>query len=226
MANKTHYEILEVGIDASLDDVRSAHERLSCGIDAGSPDGKTRLDALNDALATLTDPAKRARYDMGMEAREKPASAQIEAIAPSLSPRVIATAVVVVLLGAVAFYFYRENEAREEAERAAAVQAAAKAKQAREQAKAAELEAQERERMRHDDQQAAKNEALRETEKMQRRAEADKRAELEQARQKKEAEDTEARDRFVRNGKEIVQKIPSNPVFRYTPPPIPPMPTK
>jgi curved DNA-binding protein CbpA len=210
--NKNHYEILELGTDALLADVRAAHERLSRGIDAADPARKARLDALNEALATLTDPQKRARYDMGMEAREKPASEQIEAIAPSLAPRVIATAVVVVLLGAVAFYFYQEKEAREEAERAAATRAAAEMKQARERAKAAEMEAQERERARHDEQQAVKNEALRETEKIQRRAEADKRAEIEQAKQKKEAEDDAAREKFLRSGRKVID---DNPVIRY-----------
>jgi hypothetical protein len=216
VVNKTHYEILEVGTDTPMEDVRAAHGRLSRGIETGNPDGKARLDALDEALATLTDPAKRARYDMAMEARGKPVSEQIEAIEPLLSVRTIVVTAVFVLLGAIAFYFYEEKQDREEAERAAAVQAAAKAKQAAEQAKAADLEARQHEQTRQSEQQSAVNDARRQTEKMRRQEEADKRAQFEQVKQQKDADDAEAREKFLQSGRRVIE---DNPYIRYPTPP-------
>jgi hypothetical protein len=213
--------MLEVDTDAPMEDVRAAHERLSRGIDPASPDCKARLDALDEALATLTDPTKRARYDMGMKAREKPASEHIAAIEPSLSLRGIAVAAVVVLLAGVAYYFYLEKEAREEIERTSAAQAAARAKQAADQAKTDELEAQEYERARRNAEISAADASLRGTEKVRQQDEADKRAQIERDRQKQDAKDREAQAKSPFLGRESLR----NPFVDYSAIPNPPPPT-
>jgi hypothetical protein len=220
VAAKTRYQILEIGTDAPMADVRAAHERLSRGIDAASPDGKARLDALNDALATLTDAGKRARYDMSMEAREKPASEQIEAVAPSLSPRTIGVAAIVVLLGGVAFTFYQEKEAREEAARTAAAQAAAQARQAADRAKTDQLEAQEYERARRSAELSAEDQASRGAERVRRGEEAEKRAQTERDKQKQDAKDQRDRDKFLRSGREAIE---NNQFIDYSRLPSPPL---
>ena len=220
MAAKNHYELLEVGADAPMDDVRAAHERLARTIDPGRPDGKARLDALDAALATLTDPAKRARYDMGLKAREKPAAEQIEAIDPSLSPRVIAVAVAVVLLAAVTYYFYQEKLAREEAKRAVAAEAAARAKRAADRAKSDEMAAQEYERARRAAQMTAEDAAFRGTEQVRQRDQAEKRAQAERDQQKQHAKDQEDQAKFLSNSRDLLR----NPFIDYSKlnPPQPP----
>jgi hypothetical protein len=221
VADKTHYEILELGTDAPMEDVRAAHERLSRSIDAAGPDGKARLNALNDALATLTDPGKRARYDMGMAAREKPASEQIAIIEPSLSPRTIAVAAIVVLLGGVTFTFYQQKAAREEAAQAAVAQAAAQAKQAADRAKADQLEAQEYERARRSAELSAADQTSRGAERVRRRDEAEKRAQTGRDKQKQDAKDQKDRDQFLRSGREAIE---NNKFIDYSRLPNPPLP--
>ena len=160
MAEKSFYEVLGVGPDATIDEVRAAYERLFAG------DGSK--EQLTEAFQTLSDPLKRAKYDMSLEVREKPASEQVQAIEPSWTGPAIATLVVALALGAGFYYYDEQVEAREAAERAAAEAAAAKARLEEERIKAADLATQQREARRQSEEQAIVEDSFRNVEKRRR----------------------------------------------------------
>jgi curved DNA-binding protein CbpA len=125
MAETSFYQILEVKPAASPEEVRAAYEKLSAQPDlAGTPEGKARLDAINEAFATLSDPVKRARYDMSAEARKKPVSEQVQMVQPMWTPRVFGTLLVLAALGTASYFYAQEVEEREAAEKAVAAKAA------------------------------------------------------------------------------------------------------
>ena len=189
MAEKSFYEVLGVGPDATIDEVRAAYERLSAG--AGSK------EQLAEAFQTLSDPLKRAKYDMSLEVREKPASEQVQTIEPSWTGPAIATLAVAIALGAGFYYYDQQVDAREAAEKAAAEAAAAKARLAEERIKAADLATQEREARRQSEEQAIVEESFRNVEKRRRQEEAARLAELEKARQKESEDQLERQQRMV-----------------------------
>ncbi len=72
LADQTLYEILEVPVDASAEQIQAAYERARATYGPGSlvtytlmePDEAAMLEArIEDARGTLLDPERRARYD-------------------------------------------------------------------------------------------------------------------------------------------------------------------
>jgi curved DNA-binding protein CbpA len=65
-SRRSHYEILEVGRDASPVEIRRAYRRLARryhpDVNAGA-DARARFDELSQAYEVLHDPQQRARYD-------------------------------------------------------------------------------------------------------------------------------------------------------------------
>ena len=69
---KSHYEVLGVGVDADLDDLRRAYygkaqilhpDRYATASDADWQQAEAQMKAVNAAWRTLRDPATRRRYD-------------------------------------------------------------------------------------------------------------------------------------------------------------------
>lgn len=137
MAN-TLYDLLEVSQSASAESIAAAYQRLRAGpaekAAAGDEDATNRLIALREAFSTLSDPARRQRYDDGLIAREL----QNEAPPPGRLWLKLAVIAVVVGFFGITYSRYQtaQQVARHEAERVAAA-----AKQAEAEARMAELEA-------------------------------------------------------------------------------------
>lgn len=74
---KSLYDILELSRLASAEAVQAAYERLSSAltpkVEAGDDDARTRLVGVREAYSTLSDPAKRALYDVRLAAALQPA---------------------------------------------------------------------------------------------------------------------------------------------------------
>lgn len=145
MATQTLYDVLEVSQSASADAIgasyRRLHTRYTEQAAAGDDDATNRMVALREAFATLSDPARRQRYDDNLAFRasliEAPAAA---ASRPWLKPLLIAA---VIGLSAIGYQKYQaeQAQARLEAERSIAATrlAEAEARQAAEERAAAEL---------------------------------------------------------------------------------------
>jgi curved DNA-binding protein CbpA len=73
------YDLLEVAPTASGEVIHAAYQRLhaklAAQIDAGDPDITNRMIALREAFGTLSDPARRQRYDARLAERLQPAPA-------------------------------------------------------------------------------------------------------------------------------------------------------
>lgn len=76
-AASTHYDVLEVALDASREEIRQSYRRMillhhpdkrTMAGDAGSS-GVATPEALNVAYETLFDPEKRAAYDAELQAK-------------------------------------------------------------------------------------------------------------------------------------------------------------
>ncbi|XP_050705038.1 chaperone protein DnaJ-like [Eriocheir sinensis] len=67
MANKTHYELLGVKPEATLQEVKKAYHRLALKIhpdkNPNDAKAKTKFQQLQQVMETLSDPDSRARYD-------------------------------------------------------------------------------------------------------------------------------------------------------------------
>lgn len=60
---KTLYDLLELSRTASQDAIISSYQRLSARIVDTEPDAENNRKILNEAFSTLSEPARRARYD-------------------------------------------------------------------------------------------------------------------------------------------------------------------
>lgn len=63
---KDHYSVLQVGEDASTDEIKAAYRRLALEHHpdrAGDPQATERMQQINEAYAVLSDPIKRKEYD-------------------------------------------------------------------------------------------------------------------------------------------------------------------
>lgn len=73
------YDLLEVAPTASGEVIHAAYQRLhaklAAQIDTGDPDITNRMIALREAFGTLSDPARRQRYDARLAERLQPAPA-------------------------------------------------------------------------------------------------------------------------------------------------------
>ncbi len=65
-----YYELLGVPRDASLETIRHVYRQLARAYhpdaNPGNPVGEERLKQITEAWETLSDPARRARYDLGL----------------------------------------------------------------------------------------------------------------------------------------------------------------
>jgi hypothetical protein len=92
MPPKNLYKVLEVDPEASPDVIEAAYRRLARRYHPDlnpSPDATAHMQALNDAYATLRDPARRAEYDAHLRAAaaaQARASAQRSSAAPKSAP--------------------------------------------------------------------------------------------------------------------------------------------
>lgn len=70
------YEVLGVGRDASAETIRGVYRRLAQiyhpDVNVGNEAGTAKLAAINEAYETLSDPARRARYDAHLRAATPP----------------------------------------------------------------------------------------------------------------------------------------------------------
>jgi len=138
MASKTLYDILEVSLNASIESIRAAYERLSAKFSecSANPDTKMQANAITEAFLTLSNPTKRAQYDKALAIRWQPVIYSVEAVEPFWTlPKFIVLLAVIVAFGGAYYKYDKDNkaEARLQAER---VIATAKAKEAEETAKA------------------------------------------------------------------------------------------
>lgn len=145
MATQTLYDLLEVSQSASADAVGASYKRLhsrysELATAGGDDDAANRMVALREAFATLSDPARRQRYDDHLAFRASLIAAPAAAGRSWLKPLLIAA---VVGLSAVGYQKYQaeQAQARFEAERSIAATrlAEAEAQQAAEERAAAEL---------------------------------------------------------------------------------------
>ena len=71
-----YYDILEVGKDASQEDIKAAFRRLSKqhhpDVNGGDKQSEERFKTINEAYSTLSDPQKKQQYDMGQQGRPNP----------------------------------------------------------------------------------------------------------------------------------------------------------
>jgi curved DNA-binding protein CbpA len=127
MVDKNFYGMLQVADTATSEEVRAAYERLNATLGVGKPEEKAHLEAVSEAFQTLSDPVKRAKYDMAREASPEPAREKNVRVIERFwtLPKLIALAIVVVI-GAGFNEYDKENEARLDAEKAVA---AAKARE-------------------------------------------------------------------------------------------------
>jgi len=91
-----YYSILKIDPDASLEAVRSAYKRLALLTHpdlSGHPQANQQMQRLNEAFEVLSDPEKRAQYDLDRIAPatlirvEKPAPAAPEAQVDQKQPK-------------------------------------------------------------------------------------------------------------------------------------------
>lgn len=128
------YDILEVSLSASPESIRAAYDRLSAkfSLSITNPDERLQAAAITEAFLTLSNPAKRAKYDTTLALRRQPVIYSVEAIEPFWTlPKFIVLLAVIVAFGG-AYYKYNKEQARLHAEKVIAV---AKAKEAEEKAK-------------------------------------------------------------------------------------------
>lgn len=81
--HNNHYETLELGVNASADDIRAAYERLmnhltspACGLQRG--EAGRRLAVVNQAYWILSDQTRRADYDSMLGSRNDPVQFSVE----------------------------------------------------------------------------------------------------------------------------------------------------
>jgi curved DNA-binding protein CbpA len=139
MAEKTLYDILELSRSASADSIRAAYDRLSekfdpeVGHNSGDAETKRRYEGVKSAFLVLGNVQKRATYDKGLDAKDW--VAEQERIASRSFWTVGRLAILAVLVLSFSGYYYktRQEEIRLEA---AKIMAAAKVKEAEQNAKA------------------------------------------------------------------------------------------
>lgn len=87
-AGATYYDILKVNRQATPEGVRFAYRKLAQRYHPdklrGSADAVRVMAMLNEAYSVLSDPDKRACYDLGIERAEARAAAAGKAFAPAL----------------------------------------------------------------------------------------------------------------------------------------------
>jgi curved DNA-binding protein CbpA len=87
-AGATYYDILRVNRQATPDGVRCAYRKLAQRYHPdklrGSPDAVRVMAMLNEAYSVLSDPDKRASYDLRMERVEARTAGARKAFAPAL----------------------------------------------------------------------------------------------------------------------------------------------
>lgn len=67
MDKRDYYSILQIDVNASLEEVRAAYKRLALLTHpdrSGHPRANQQMQLLNEAYAVLSNPKKRARYDL------------------------------------------------------------------------------------------------------------------------------------------------------------------
>lgn len=143
MAERTFYDILEVSSTASSETIQAAYERLAAKFDpaqqgaAGDAAARMQFDAIKQAYLTLSKADSRAQYDRKLELRNIAPMRHVEVLEPFWTlPKIIVVGLMVLAAGS--YYFkHQRDQSRLEAEKAVAV---AKAKEAEEKARAAEVE--------------------------------------------------------------------------------------
>jgi curved DNA-binding protein CbpA len=137
MAAKTLYDILELSSSASPDAVRAAYERLSVKHDPdreenrADPDARIRHEAVKEAFLSLSNPRKRAEYDK-KQALAEPRPFNVEVVEPFWTLPKVIVLVALLIFGGGYYYKHKQAEAKAAVEKAIA---AAKAKEAEEQAR-------------------------------------------------------------------------------------------
>lgn len=166
MADKTLYDILEVGSGASPEIIRAAYDQLSAKFDTKSfedganPDLKIQHDAVKEAFLTLGNPVKRAQYDKKLGARYRAEIQYVEIVNPFWTVPKLMVVTLIVVIGGGYYYSYNQTKVKLAAEKAIAeVKAQEAVEKARAEAKQTQLEIQRQQQERFAEERARRESA-------------------------------------------------------------------